>query len=107
VTAAEGLTGAGPAEEWVADGWTGHCTRDQADGMAAGGVQKIFVDYSLIGIDQRRFHTRVQAAIRRQLRPRDTVVVHGDDVASAAARVLSVAADDPAVELEQLDGQPT
>jgi hypothetical protein len=59
----------------------------------------IFVDYSLVG-HARRFHTRVKAAVRRQLHTGDTVVVCGDGVASAFARVLAVASNNPEVELE-------
>src|SRR4051812_40816324 len=56
---------------------------------------QVFVDYSLVG-HGRRFRTRVEAALRGQLHAGDTVVVLGDDVAPARARVLVV--DDPEVE---------
>jgi hypothetical protein len=72
--------------------------------VSAGEVLEIFVDYSLVGIGRRRFQTRVKVATRRQLRPGDTVVVHGDDVATAQARVLVVADDRPDVELELIGG---
>ncbi|MCZ2826014.1 MULTISPECIES: hypothetical protein [unclassified Modestobacter] len=61
---------------------------------------ELFVDWSLVG-QARRFRIRVGAPIRRQLRAGDTVVVLGDDVTPARARVLAV--DDPEVELELLD----
>lgn len=62
----------------------------------------VFVDYSMVG-HARRFSTRVGAAVRGQLHPGDTVVVSGDDVAPARARVLAVTADNPEVELQLLD----
>jgi hypothetical protein len=65
-------------------------------------MPEIFVDYMLIG-HARRFRTRVKAAVRRELHTGDTVVVSGDDVAPARARVLAVTVDDPEVELELLD----
>jgi hypothetical protein len=71
--------------------------------MKVSAMPEIFVDYSLGGPGQRRFHTRVKAVIRQQLRAGDTVVVRGDDVPPARARVLAVAADSPEVELELID----
>ena len=74
--------------------------------MAAGEVSEIFVDYSVVG-GARRVQTRVKAVTRRQLRPGDTVAVHGYDVPSMQARVLVVADDRPDVELELISGHLT
>ena len=75
---------------------TGAWTGSAADASLATGevaaVPEVFVDYSLVG-HARRFRTRVKASVRRGLQIGDTVVVRGDDVAPADARVLGVAAD--------------
>jgi hypothetical protein len=63
--------------------------------------ETIFVDYSLVG-HAHHFRTRVKAAVRRQLHAGDMVLVCGDGVAPAPARVLAVASDAAEVELELL-----
>ncbi|MCW2898923.1 MAG: hypothetical protein JWO67_1188 [Streptosporangiaceae bacterium] len=82
--------------------WTGSAADASLTTGEVAAVPEVFVDYSLVG-HARRFRTRVKASVRRQLQIGDTVVVRGDDVAPADARVLGVAADDPEVELELID----
>lgn len=65
-------------------------------------MPRIFVDYTLIG-HARQFDTLVKAKVREQLRRGHTVIVYGDGVPPARARVLTVSADCPVVELELLD----
>lgn len=60
---------------------------------------EVFVDYSLGGRGS-QFRTRVKASVRRQLQIGDTIVVRGDGVAPAQARVITVADDNPEVELQ-------
>ena len=64
---------------------------------------QVFVDYSLVG-RATRIRTRVKAVLRESLRTGDLVLVVGDDVPPARARVVRVAAGDPDVELELLGG---
>ena len=85
-------------------GWTDVRPGGTRAAVAAEEVVEIFVDYSLVGVGRRRFRTRVKAATRWQLRPGDTVVVHGDGVASAPARVLEVVDDRPDVDLKLSGG---
>ena len=62
-------------------------------------MPEIYVDYALVGRGT-RIRTRVKATVRETLYVGGTVVVLGDDVAPAHARVVRVLADDPEVELE-------
>ncbi len=65
-------------------------------------MPKIFVDYTLVG-HARRFKTPVKRRVRCELHNGDTVVVFGDDVPEAQARVLHVSPDVTDVEFELLD----
>lgn len=65
-------------------------------------MPKIFVDYTLVG-HARRFKTPVQRRVRCELHDGDTVVVFGDDVPEARARVLHVSLEIADVELELLE----
>ena len=64
-------------------------------------LPQVFVDYSLVG-RATRIRTRVKAGLREGLRDGDVVLVLGDDVPPARARVVRVAAGVPDVELELL-----
>jgi hypothetical protein len=86
----------------VTGAWTGPTADASLAAEEVAVVPEIFVDYSLVGA-ARYFRTRVKASVRRQLQIGDTVVVRGDDVAPARARVLGIADDDPEVELELID----
>lgn len=65
-------------------------------------MPKIFVDYTLVG-HARRFTMPVKSRVRFELHNGDTVVVFGDDVPEARARVVSVSSTTPDVEFELLD----
>ena len=83
--------------------WTGSAADASLTTEEVAAVPEIFVDHSLVGRHAIRIRTRVKASVRQQLQIGDTVVVLGDAVAPARARVLAVAVDDPEVELELVD----
>lgn len=64
-------------------------------------LPRLFVDYMLVG-HARRFTTPAWAEVRQHLRDGALVIVFGDDVPEAAARVLHVSPDSPDVEVELL-----
>ena len=64
-------------------------------------LPQVFVDYSPVG-RATRIRTRVKAVLREGLRDGDLVLVLGDDVPPARARVVRAAAGDPNVEFELL-----
>jgi hypothetical protein len=82
--------------------WTAQDRSDTLKAQEVIAVSEIFIDYSVVG-RATRFRTRVKAAVRQGLRDGDTVLVLGDDVPPAHARVVTVQSGNPEVELELLD----
>ena len=82
--------------------WTAARRGDTLKDEEVTAVSEIFIDYSLVG-RATRIRTRVKATVREGLHNGDTVVVLGDDVPPANARVLRVEAGNPEVELELIE----